>query len=78
MVSALIHALVSCLLFAAVPFASHSFLGKPFATAADKRNGHPADPLTVDLEYEVYQGVKNDTTGLYTFLGYNVLPLQRH
>ena len=40
------------------------------ASAAPQLSGRQSAGLVVDLEYAVYQGVQNATTGLNTWKGY--------
>ena len=62
--------LSSCASFAATVIASPFPNGKPFHAVWSKRQSSSSSPLTVDLGYEVYQGVANATTKLNTFKGY--------
>lgn len=59
-----------CAFFLSAVVASPYPIGKPFNAIWSKRQSSNNSPLTVDLGYEVYEGVSNATTKLNTFKGY--------
>lgn len=64
--------LVFCTAVAAAVGASPYSSPRPFDAVLSRRQNavNATSSLTVDLGYEVYQGVDNPSTGLHTFKGY--------
>lgn len=61
---------LACLSGGTVFAASQYLAPNPFASAREKRNLiYSPTNLTVDLGYEIYQGVANTTTKLNTWKG---------
>ncbi|KAA6409585.1 MAG: hypothetical protein FRX48_06196 [Lasallia pustulata] len=63
--------LASCAILATAVSASSYIHHRPFHAAISRRQNHvnATSSLTVDLGYEVYQGVDDTSTGLHTFKG---------
>lgn len=63
----------SCAILLPTVVASPYPNSKPFNAVWGKRQSSSSSPLTVDLGYEIYEGVANATTKLNTFKGYAVV-----